>query len=304
MEKLIVRKARSSDKKAVVAFCSKIWEGWDYLPRVWDQWLEDPYGAFLVAELAGHPVGTGKITVLSPEELWLEGLRVDPQYRGRGIARALNQRAMEIVMQLRPSTVRYSTVFDNWASRHMGEEAGFRLFFQCRRMLAQAQMGELPPGAQGSMGEVDEILAFLEKSANFRRMKGLFAWGWIFKNLDGPFLERVLVEGGALVARRHGRMSGVALFLRQRHGPKAALGFIDGNEQELVTLAGQFRNLAARRGFQDLLAMVPESSTEALLSAGFRLEEPVSVVVYDLSRERLEKAHREKGDMTISGTEG
>lgn len=133
---LIVRRARAEDKPAVVEFCSRIWEGWDYLPRVYDRWLEDPRGAFLVAELAGRPVGTDKITVLSPGEIWLEGLRVDPDTRGRGVARAINCRAMEVIAGLNPRTVRFGTVADNWASRHMGEKDGFRLLFECRRMVA------------------------------------------------------------------------------------------------------------------------------------------------------------------------
>ena len=293
MGKLIIRPARRLDRKAVVAFSAQIWEGHDYLPRVWDRWMEDPFGAFLVAELNGKAVGTGKITVLSPGEVWLEGLRVDPRHRGQGIARALNERAMEIVMELRPSTVRFSTVFDNLASRHMGEEVGFRFLLQCQRMVAQAQAGAQPPEALADMGDVDDILVFLDKSANFRRTNRLFAWGWIFKRLDRPFLERVVAGGGALVVRQHGKISGAALFLGQRHGPKATLGFIDGDKRAVKMLAGQFRSLTARRGFQDLLAMVPESLVPSLLSAGFRLEEPISVVVYELSGGRLERALEE-----------
>jgi hypothetical protein len=133
---VIVRRARAGDKPAVVEFCSQIWEGWDYLPRVYDRWLEDPRGAFLVAELDGRPVGTDKITVLSPGQIWLEGLRVDPKAQGRGVALAINRRAMEIIAGLDPRTVRFGTVADNWASRHMGEKDGFRLIFECRRMVA------------------------------------------------------------------------------------------------------------------------------------------------------------------------
>jgi len=300
--KLIIREARPSDRKAVVSFSAKIWEGHDYLPRVWDQWLEEPFGALLVAELDGRTVGTNKVTVLAPGEVWLEGLRVDPLQQSKGIAWALNQRAMEIVKKLKPATVRFSTVFDNQASRHMGEQGGFRFLFPCRRLLAQSKKGDLPREAQGGMEDVDKILALLEKSSNFRQMKGLFAWGWIFKTLDRPFVERVVAEGGALVARSLGKISGLALFLKQRHGPKAALGVIDGDDRTITALAGQFRIAAERLGFRELISMVPESSAPLLLAAGFRLEEPTRVVVYELSGETLERAVRVGGDITIPGS--
>ncbi|MFC1683757.1 GNAT family N-acetyltransferase, partial [Candidatus Zixiibacteriota bacterium] len=290
LEKVIVRKARPSDKEAVVGFCSQIWEGWDYLPRVWDIWLEDPYGAFLVAELDGRPVGTDKITVLSPGEVWLEGLRVDPLNRGKGLAHALNQKAMEIMSDLRPNTVRFSTVFDNQASRHMGGQDGFRFIFQCQRMLSEGLEGEVPPEAWGKTGDIDEMIGFLRGSSNFKRTGGLFAWGWTFKSLDRSFLERVVAERGALLSRRSGKISGLALFIRQRHGPKTALGFIDGREQDVMDLARQFQMATAGRGSPQLLTMVPDRTAPLLATAGFRQEEPVHVVVYELSGGDLKRA--------------
>ncbi len=293
MEKVIIRKARSSDKKAVVAFCAQIWEGWDYLPRVWDQWLEDPFGAFLVAEMDGRAVGTNKITLLGPGEVWLEGLRVNPLYRGKGLAHALNERAMKIIAELSPTVVRYGTVYDNWTSRHLGEGMGFWLIFRCQRMLAEALEGHLSAQLLGRVGDVDDIMAYLDRSMSFKQMKGQFAWGWTFKNLDRPFLERVVAESGALIARRGKRLTGLALFLRQRHGPKATLGFIDGGHQEIVNLARQFRIAAHGRGFEHLLTMVPERLVPLLAVAGFRQEEPIHVVIYELRGERLKRALEE-----------
>ena len=299
MDKLIIRTARRSDREAVVSFSSRIWQGHDYLPRVWDQWLEEPFGALLVAELAGQPVGTDKITLLAPGEVWLEGLRVDPLHRGKGIAHALNEKAMQIIAGLKPTTVRFGTVSDNQASRHLGETLGFRLIFQCQRMLAEALEGDLPSGLLGRDRDVDEIMVFLDHSSNFKRTKGQFAWGWTFKVLDRPFVERVVAEHGALIARRGKRIGGLALYLRQRHGPKATLGFIDGSEREIVSLARHFRIAAGRRGFEQLLTMVPEKLVPALCAAGFRQEEPIHVVVYELSGERLRKALQTRGDMAL-----
>jgi hypothetical protein len=300
MEKLIIRTARRSDREAVASFCARIWEGHDYLPRVWDQWLEDPFGAFLVAELDGQPVGTDKITVLGPGEVWLEGLRVDPLQRSKGIAHALNVKAMQIIAGLKPTTIRFSTVYDNRASRYMGERMGFRLIFRCQRMLAEALEEDLPRGMLGGERDVDDIMAFLHKSPNFRRMQGQFAWGWTFKTLDRHFVERVVAENGALITWRGKRIAGLALYLRQRHGPKATLGFIDGDRQEIVNLAGQFRIAAGRRGCKQLLTMVQEKLVPLLSTAGFRQEEPIHVVIYELSGERLQKSLQAWGNMASS----
>jgi hypothetical protein len=221
--------------------------------------------------------------------VWLEGLRVDPLHRGKGIAAAINKKAMGIIAGLKPDLVRFSTVYDNWASRHMGEQDGFGLIYQCRRMLTGPLEGDLPAEARAGQEDVDEIMAFLKRSSNYKRVKGLFAWGWTFKILDRPFLERVVAEEGALAARRGKKIGALALFMPQRHGPKASLGFIDGNQEEIVTLARQFQIAAGQKGHQELLTMVPEKIAPHLGTAGFREEEPVGVVVYELSGEKLKK---------------
>jgi len=297
MDRLIIRRAAAADKPAVVEFCAKIWEGWDYLPRVWDRWLADPDGAFLVAELDGRPVGTDKITVLSPGEVWLEGLRVDPDHHGRGIALAINRKAMEVVASLKPRTVRFGTVSDNRASRHMGEKDGFRLIFQCRRMVSEKLDGERPPEVAAELtagpGDLDVIMDYLESSESFRSTRGLFAWGWTFKEMGRDFIGQILTQHGALLLRDGSRIAALALFLPQRHGPRFCLGFIDGGHQEMAELARRFRVVAGLRGAGEVFTIAPEPAVAALSGAGFRQEYPVEVVVYELSGERL-KATMEK----------
>jgi GNAT superfamily N-acetyltransferase len=313
----IVRRARPEDKPAVVEFSSKIWEGWDYLPRVYDRWLEDPRGAFLVAELAGQPVGTDKITVLSPGEIWLEGLRVDPDAQGQGVALAINRKAMEIIAGLNPRTVRFATVADNWASRHMGEKDGFRLLFECRRMVAGPPVEkpepanglnqELSPWATSELSagpdQLDIVMDFLKDSKNHRLMRGLYGWGWTFQEMRREFVERVLVRRGGLAIRLDDCIEALALFLPQRHGPRFCLGFIGGEREGMIKLASRFQAVAEERGSASVFAMVPERAVEVLSEAGFRQEYPVGIVVYELSGSRLDAALKEISGKIGSGDE-
>src|SRR5262245_43446762 len=91
---LIVRPARADDQEAVLAFCAGIWEGHDYIPYVWDDWLHDTRGTFLVAEAGGRPIGIVHVHLVAAEEAWLEGIRGDPTHRRQGIGRALVSRAL------------------------------------------------------------------------------------------------------------------------------------------------------------------------------------------------------------------
>ena len=88
---LKMRDARRDDKGRVFEFTRKTWGQYgDFIPRVWHRWIGDKRGRLIIAELGGVPVGLAKITDFGRGEIWLEGLRVDPEQRGKGIARAIN----------------------------------------------------------------------------------------------------------------------------------------------------------------------------------------------------------------------
>src|SRR5512133_294913 len=89
----IYRDVRAEDKAEILAFTEHTWEFGDYIQYVFDDWLADPHGRFLVAEeqTSGRIVALDKMTMLSPTEAWFEGLRVHSDFRGRGLAARLQK---------------------------------------------------------------------------------------------------------------------------------------------------------------------------------------------------------------------
>ncbi len=75
---VLCRPARPSDTDDVMALTKTIWDGGDYIPIVWQDWLADRLGLLAVAEWEGRAVGVGKLTCITPESWWMEGLRTDP----------------------------------------------------------------------------------------------------------------------------------------------------------------------------------------------------------------------------------
>ena len=136
-----VRRARPGDTRAVLDFTRATWDGWDYVPSVWHDWLEAPDGVLLVAvpnaphqlDLFGRaltderPVGMARIAMLSPDEAWLESLRVDPGVRTRGVARLLHGACLVWARAQGATSVRYATGQENDGSHRLGTRHGFRL---------------------------------------------------------------------------------------------------------------------------------------------------------------------------------
>jgi GNAT superfamily N-acetyltransferase len=136
-----VRRARPGDTHAVLDFARATWDGWDYIPTVWGSWLQAADGVLLVAtpnvrrelDLFGRPlhpdrpIGIARVAMLSPDEAWLEGLRVDPGVRNRGVARLLHGACLVWARAQGATSVRYATGAGNEGSHRLGAHHGFRL---------------------------------------------------------------------------------------------------------------------------------------------------------------------------------
>lgn len=122
---------RASDREAVTTLCAQMWDGHDYIPQVFDDWLAHSHGQFtaVIDEDRDALIGIGKLTSITERDWWIEGLRVDSRYRGRGVGRRLHAYHVDLWQQLSPPTsaVRLLTDSDNLIVHRFSERAGFRL---------------------------------------------------------------------------------------------------------------------------------------------------------------------------------
>ena len=139
-----VRLATAADKPAVLDFAARTWDGWDYIPEVWDEWLASADGIMLVAtprdrgpgaglELdlygrslePGRPIGLCRVRMLSEDEAWMEGLRVAPGVRRRGVGTALTAAALRWGLAQGATVARYATGARNEGSHRLATAFGF-----------------------------------------------------------------------------------------------------------------------------------------------------------------------------------
>jgi GNAT superfamily N-acetyltransferase len=95
MDGVQTRQARHGDRDAVVDFAADTWPelGGDYIPRVFDEWVDTdgPDQRTFVACVDDRPVGVCQGVVLSGHEAWGQGMRVAPEVRGEGVSEALTE---------------------------------------------------------------------------------------------------------------------------------------------------------------------------------------------------------------------
>ncbi len=123
-----IRRMSRENKPAMREIASRIWEGSDYLPGVFDEWVADSRGEFAAVFLGDRLAGCAKLTYLSDTDAWLEGLRKDPTVPVTGLGRAVSAHFLSILAARRDLTsVRLATYVRNRASIRISESLGFRL---------------------------------------------------------------------------------------------------------------------------------------------------------------------------------
>jgi len=234
---LTIRPARPADGDAVFAFCTGVWGGHDYLPRVWDEWLNDPQGLLLVALRDGVPVAVARADLSLPQEAWLEGMRVDPAHRQEGVATALFQAQLEEVARRGVRVVRLMTVGTNWPVHRMCARLGLERVARVRARHRDLQLGAPPAAARPlDLAEWYGAQALLLRPARrgalsfLQATRGLYSRsGGIWTAWNEERLREHLGRGEVWVCEERGRPAALAVLSPHRRRRGAfEIGLLEG----------------------------------------------------------------------------
>jgi len=95
MSELEYRPATHDDYDAVVAFTENTWtdldvEASDYIPDSYHDWIDGENRRTVVADASDEIAGIAQLVMLSESEGWAQGMRVNPAFRGEGVAMGIN----------------------------------------------------------------------------------------------------------------------------------------------------------------------------------------------------------------------
>jgi ribosomal protein S18 acetylase RimI-like enzyme len=190
-----IRAARAGDREAVFRFSQHTWEWGDYIPLVWARWLAEADGKLLVTTISGRPVALGHVVMAASGEAFLEGLRVDPEYRQSGLATAMTRRLLKETGQLGANIVRLATLASNTTMYRLAAGLGFRKVASFVFYQAEAASGKGKTAVKASPKDLPRLLAFLKESGGLSASAGLYSTGWRFHHLGADQLRQRL-EGG------------------------------------------------------------------------------------------------------------
>ena len=121
---MMIREATALDKNPILKFCKDTFSWGDYVDQVWDFWLSE--GNLLLFEKQ-FPVGICH-AFYSEDQIWIEGIRIDPNFRRQKIASKLVIHAESIGKEKNISFSFMLIDTENTSSLYMANSLDYEIF--------------------------------------------------------------------------------------------------------------------------------------------------------------------------------
>jgi ribosomal protein S18 acetylase RimI-like enzyme len=291
---LEVRPARPEDRDAVLAFCAHTWQDGDYIEYVWDDWLADETnntGVLLVGLLDGRPVGINHIRMVSDDEAWLDGMRVDPAFRREGFGGILTSRGLVAAREHGARVARLFTSSDNVASQGMIARYGF---FRVAEMVRyrgpalgadeHALYAQVTTLAHPGPDDFERLWEWLVQS-NLAPLTGGLEYGdWQARALTEPLLRGYLAADQVRLIEEWGIIQALAIPTVGRRDEETEstlrVRYIDGQADAIGRLALALRAEAATRDCRRVELWLPDLLIlhDAMDGAGYERDDEILLV--------------------------
>lgn len=290
----VCRPALLKDTADVLDLTKDIWEGHDYVPYVWHEWLEDHTGLLAVAEYGGRVVGLGKLTQLDAGQWWLEGLRVHPNYQGQGIGSRLHDYALAHWERNDGGSLRLATASFRKSVHHLCDRTGFEkvaefTIYRSEPLFGGFQ-GGVDPFTSMSPDEAATALEFARNAPSTALSAGLMDLGWQWAAPSDSLLKAAGERGHALWWRREDSGPQGLLLIHEDEedeedeweGIRSRIELLAGRMDDLTAMLSDYRRLAAGLSLDraDWMAPVDQNLAPHLEAAGFRRDWEHTLYLY------------------------
>jgi predicted PurR-regulated permease PerM/GNAT superfamily N-acetyltransferase len=275
-----IRPARAADEPDVLDIAARMWDGHDYIPQVWNEWLADRGGILAAAERDGKVVGIGKLSRLTSKEWWIEGLRVHPDFQGMKTGSQIFEYLLGEWTKRGAGVIRLATSSERLPVHNLCSRLGFRRVETFLVMsAAPTDHGEcaFEPIAEA---DVPALLALAKKEVPSTLVNTGWRWGRLTENRVREF-----VRCGCAWWWK-GRDAALLMYdAKNENKPGLEIAAVLSSAGTPAAMLGQARRLAGRMGAARLAWAMPNlpAVAEAAKRAGFKQEWNAQLWVFERS---------------------
>ncbi|MFL6381963.1 MAG: GNAT family N-acetyltransferase [Nitrososphaeraceae archaeon] len=203
------RHAKQSDKEDVLRFCTNTFEWGDYIEEVWDVWYSDPNGYLMIAE-KNEMIAAVSHAYVCPNRnrIWLEGIRVNPDFRRRSIGTELIKKMVQYGKKQGAQEAAGLVSVKNVASQAMMEKNGFVVTSRWIYCNSSTNVHQEPDNGQAKIATLKDkevMRSYLKQSQIFRAAAENYAhlWRWYHLHLDSDVLHNLIDNRKIIIMTNH-----------------------------------------------------------------------------------------------------
>lgn len=283
-----IRPARSGDLKAIAGFTTETFEWGDYIADVFNDWLTAQESRVMVAaDVDDSVLAVGRGLLLSSTELWLQGMRVHPDWRRQGLGSAVAGALIDWARNEGALVARLGVEQWNTAAQQQVESMGFRDVGSW--VVAVRPTPTAEPDTQSNGGKRAKARRKLERAHSaealpawlswrsgplLRPSRGLHGWRWRWARLELDHLVAA-AKVGELWSSQAGWM------MARRDETRLVVGWLECGPDDAADMIRSLVDLGIATEAEQIQITVPTVDwlTAALDAAGFDTIHPM--VVYE-----------------------
>lgn len=254
-----------ADKARVIEISSAIWEGDDYIPCVFDKWLVDNRSDFVGLWVDDKLIAFNRMVYLTPQDVWLEGLRKDQNSSIRGVTALLVDYHLQNIRQNpQVKSVRFSTYFNNLASIKFHEKNGFSKILQLSLKELNWQNKQPPQLHTKTQLKVEsasyscDIIDYIKRSAYLKKCKNFLIESWTAYPYHDRLIEDFVCQKKVIEIRQQQQVVGAAIFSVGKENKSLWLNFLDAENLDLLNdLISKLVLVAQQRQLNCLELVIP-----------------------------------------------
>jgi len=203
----IPRLAKSSDKYHVLNFCEKTFSWGDYIHEVWDSWIDE--GNLIVIDQNEIPISMTHAAFYHNEKMiWIEGIRVNKNFRKNGIAQKMICHLEGIAKSQNCELSRMLIASENYPSLSLAKKLDYKIISKWNYFsLESKQINEENNTISNSC--IDSISDLDEKNSHF-----IESWRWI--PLTDERLKKLKTEKKIFCQKDSGQINTLGIITESR----------------------------------------------------------------------------------------
>ena len=237
-----IRNSIASDKNQILSFCEKTFSWGDYIHEVWDSWENDD-GLAIIEENNTAVAMCHGVQYKNENMLWIEGIRVNENYRKNGYATSLIMHFEKVANNSDITRVDMLIESENISSLNLVKKMGYKIISKWNYFSLESK--------KNVHNEIKSDEVDITELKNLESLRFVDSWRWI--PLTKSNFKDLCLGGNIFCLRKEGKIQSLGIVTEsESFTDTIILTLIFGTLEDMHKIIFYTQNLAIEKKYSKI----------------------------------------------------